>query len=347
MRIGFFNSSLPQAGRKPGGVDKHLHRLANALAEAGHEVTFYTYSEALQGARYSTVRLTPHGFATSMLARATVVPLRLNTLDTGDLDVLHLHGDDWFFLRRRVPTVRTFYGSALNEARQATRMRRRASQYVTFALEVLSSRLATSTYSLIPSEGRAYRTRGHLACGVENLPAPRPAEDEAPNILFVGTWNGRKRGRLLHETFVREVRQRRPGAELVMVADHCEPAEGVRWRPNPSDEELRELYLRASVFCLPSSYEGFGIPYIEAMATGTPVVATDNPGARFVLDDGAAGLIVRDDELGDSLAELLGDPARRSELARAGRERVQEFAWPRVVQAHEAAYREAISRFRR
>ena len=347
MRIGFFNSSLPQPGRKPGGVDKHLHRLANALEEAGHEVTFYTYSEAPQGARYSTVRLTPHRFANSMLARTTLVPLRLNMVDTGDLDVLHLHGDDWFFLRRRVPTVRTFYGSALYEARQATRLRRRVSQYVTYALELLSSRLATSTYSLIPEEGAAYRTRGYLPCGVGDGHAIGRVEEETPNILFVGTWNGRKRGRLLHEAFVREVRRRRPGAELVMVSDHCEPADGVRWRPSPSDEELRELYLRASVFCLPSSYEGFGIPYIEAMATDTPVVATDNPGARFVLDDGAAGLIVRDDELGDSLTGLLGDPVRRSELARAGRERVQEFAWPRIVQAHEAAYREAIARFRR
>jgi phosphatidyl-myo-inositol alpha-mannosyltransferase len=347
MRIGFFNSSLPQAGRKPGGVDKHLHRLANALQEAGHDLTFYTYSEAPPGARYATVRLEPHSVATSMLARATIAPLRLNALDTSELDVLHLHGDDWFFLRRRVPTVRTFYGSALHEARQATRLRRRASQYVTFALEVLSSRLATSTYSLIPSEGSAYRTRGHLACGVDDPPASRGVEAERPSILFVGTWNGRKRGRLLHETFVRDIRRSRPDAELVMVSDHCEPAEGVSWRPSPSDEELRELYLRATVFCLPSSYEGFGIPYIEAMATGTPVVATDNPGARFVLDDGAAGLIVRDDELGASLAGLLRDPARRSELVRAGRERVQEFAWPRIVQAHEAAYREAISRFRR
>ena len=346
MRIGFFNSSLPQPGRKPGGVDKHLHRLANALEEAGHEVTFYTYSEAPPDARYTVVQLTPSRFATSMLARTTLVPVRLNTLDTSALDVLHLHGDDWFFLRRRVPTVRTFYGSALYEARMATRLRRRVSQYVTFALELLSSRLATSTYSLIPEEGVPYRTRGYLPCGVGTPPAAA-AEERAPSILFVGTWNGRKRGRLLHEAFVREVRARRPGAELVMVSDHCEPAEGVLWRPSPSDEELRELYLRASVFCLPSSYEGFGIPYIEAMATDTPVVATDNPGARFVLDHGAAGLIVRDDELGESLAGLLDDPARRSELARAGRERVQEFAWPRIVQAHEAAYREAISRFRR
>jgi glycosyltransferase involved in cell wall biosynthesis len=347
VRIGFFNSSLPQPGRKPGGVDKHLHRLANVLQDAGHEVTFYTYSEAPADARYAVVQLAPSRFATSMLARTTLVPLRLNLLDTSDLDVLHLHGDDWFFLRRRLPTVRTFYGSALYEARKATRLRRRVSQYVTFALELLSSRLATSTYSLIPEEGVPYRTRGYLPCGVGAAPQEAPADEETPSILFVGTWNGRKRGRLLHETFVREVRRRRPGAELVMVSDHCEPADGVRWRPSPSDEELRELYLRASVFCLPSSYEGFGIPYIEAMATDTPVVATDNPGARFVLDDGAAGLIVRDDELGDSLAGLLGDPARRSELARAGRKRVQEFAWPRIVQAHESAYREAISQFRR
>ena len=347
MRIGFFNSSLPEAARKPGGVDMHLHRLANALQASGHEVTFFTYASAPPDASYSTVRLRPHRFAHSMLARATAVPLMLNTLDTDGLDVLHLHGDDWFYLRRRVPTVRTFYGSALDEARQATRLRRRLSQYVTYGLELLSSRLATATYSLIPGDENAYGTRGHLPCGVELPTSSVAPEDEASTILFVGTWNGRKRGRLLHEAFVRDVRPKAPDAELVMVSDHCEPAEGVRWLSRPTDDELWELYGQASVFCLPSSYEGFGIPYIEAMATGTPVVATDNPGARFVLDGGAAGLIVPDEQVGSSLLELLGDPALRDRLARAGHERVEEFTWPRVVEAHEAAYREAISRFRR
>ena len=72
------------------------------------------------------------------------------------------------------------------------------------------------------------------------------------------------------------------------------------------DEALAEAYRRAWVFCLPSDYEGFGIPYAEALASGTPVVATPNVGARYVLDDGRAGVIVDLPELGRALVDCGG-----------------------------------------
>ena len=56
-------------------------------------------------------------------------------------------------------------------------------------------------------------------------------------------------------------------------------------------ERLIELYQQAWLFCLPSSYEGFGVPYIEAMSCGTPVVATPNAGAREVLEEMAGGTL--------------------------------------------------------
>ncbi len=51
-------------------------------------------------------------------------------------------------------------------------------------------------------------------------------------------------------------------------------------------EKLCELYQRAWILCLPSTYEGFGVPYIEAMASGTVAVASPNPGAKEILDNG-------------------------------------------------------------
>jgi glycosyltransferase involved in cell wall biosynthesis len=332
-----FTSSLPAPHRKPGGVDVLIHRVAGRLAERGHQVRVFSYSAKPGGAPYEHVRLRPHALATSRAGRIAVAPLRLNALDTRGLDVLHLHGDDWFYVRRRVPTVRTFYGSALDEARTATRMRRRASQAVVFGLELLASRLATASYGLIPGRDGMYRVRGALACGVEVRPAARRDRARTPTILFVGTWSGRKRGALLARAFADQVRTRHPDARLIMVSDVVEPGPGVEWLERPSDETLDGLYREAWVFCLPSSYEGLGIPYLEALARGTPVVATPNPGAEYLLSQGG-GMIAEPADLGDALNRILGDCKLHAALADQAVERAAEFDWDAVCQGYEQAY---------
>ncbi|MEI5579328.1 glycosyltransferase, partial [Streptomyces brasiliscabiei] len=84
--------------------------------------------------------------------------------------------------------------------------------------------------------------------------------------------------------FQREVLPHIPDARLEMVCRDAppDPGPGVEVLGALNDEELVAAYQRAWVFCLPSDYEGFGIPYAEAMACGVPVVATENPGARYV-----------------------------------------------------------------
>jgi phosphatidyl-myo-inositol alpha-mannosyltransferase len=381
LRIGVFSASLPQPGQKPGGVDVHVHRLANRLSARGHGVRVASFSPAPPDATYETAALRPRGLGERTLARLTLVSAAFNLLDTSDLDVVHLHGDDWFYLRRRgVPTVRTFHGSALLEARHATRARRRARQLACFGLELAAARLATASYGLIPGDGAPYRVRGALPIGVDVVaPAgadvehtgapPDPARDgedarsPRPTVLFVGTWGGRKRGRLLYEAFQREVLPRVPGARLQMVCERPAAAAddgpasnrmagsvasgpGVEWIGVPDDARLTELYRRAWLFCLPSSYEGFGLPYLEAMAHGTPVVATPNPGARHVLAEGHDGALVEPARLGEELARLLTDEDARVTLGRRGCERAQTFSWDAALDAHEQAYLDAIERTR-
>jgi phosphatidylinositol alpha-mannosyltransferase len=344
LRIAMYTSSLPQAGRKPGGVDVLINHLANTLVERGHEVTIWTYSPPPEGARYGHVQLFPQRTATRQLSRILVAPARLNSVSFGDADVVHLHGDDWFYVRRPLPTVRTLYGSAVYEMRYATRARRMLSQAALVPLEALACLLATEAYGMIPGDGPLHRLRGYLpgAAAPDDGPSER---SEHPSVLFVGTWKGRKRGALLRDEFVRHVLPAHPNAELWCVSDACEESESVRWIQTPSDEQLAELYRRAWVFCLPSRYEGFGLPYVEAMARGLPVVATPNPGARFITRDGEDGAVVPDAALGSTLASLLRDPARRAALAAAGRRRAAEFTWQRSAALHEDAYRSAIARF--
>ena len=104
--------------------------------------------------------------------------------------------------------------------------------------------------------------------------------------------------------------------------------------PALSEQEVRDAYARATVFAMPSSKEGFGIVYLEALASGLPVVATVSAAIPEVVPQCRAGLLVppRDVEaLAGALAQLLLDPARRAEMATFGWDHVQQFAWPRVA----------------
>jgi len=172
----------------------------------------------------------------------------------------------------------------------------------------------------------------------------RPGErSEHPSVLFVGTYGNRKRGKLLCEVFERDVLPRRPDAELWMVAEDAPPRPGVIVLGRVSESELVELYQRAWVFCLPSTYEGFGVPYIEAMASGCPVVATRNPGALEITEGGRYGIVADDERLGAVLLRLLGSSSERERLAELGSMRAERFDLREVASAYEALYARQLS----
>jgi len=319
------------------------------LVDRGHDVFLYSFAaQAPPDARYVLRRVGYSGIAARRLSRLLVCPALLNRLNPADLDVLHLHGDDWFYLRRVVPTVRTFHGSALSESRSATRWQRSLVMAMVFPGELLASRLATASYTDCAGMPKGYRLDGTLPMGgglfphMVNLPADLPRFEE-PTILFVGTWEGRKRGQMLRDAFVTHVLPVHPTANLLMVSDRCEESKGVHWIRNPDDRQLSELYARSWLFCLPSTFEGFGQPYVEAMAHGTPAVATPNPGVLLVNGTSEAVSIVRDGDLGQAIRDLLHDDMRRAHLARLGRKRAAEFGWERACEAHERAYEAAIT----
>jgi glycosyltransferase involved in cell wall biosynthesis len=97
---------------------------------------------------------------------------------------------------------------------------------------------------------------------------------------------------------------------------------------------LIQLYQSAWCFCLPSLYEGFGVPYIEAMACGTPVVASPNPGSLEVTRNGLYGIITDFPTLGDKLVNLLNDGGQQRELASSALEHVQDFDIDKVAKRY-------------
>jgi glycosyltransferase involved in cell wall biosynthesis len=166
---------------------------------------------------------------------------------------------------------------------------------------------------------------------------PDPAErSPEPSLLFVGALGGRKRGARLVEWFADTIGPAFPTCTLTMLSEPGAAVPGVSYRSGLDGTALAKLYRSAWVYCSPSTYEGFGLPYLEAMASGTPVVATPNPGSREVLADGAAGLLVPDDAFPGAVVRLLGDAAERARLAALGLARAQAFTLDRMIDAYES-----------
>lgn len=107
--------------------------------------------------------------------------------------------------------------------------------------------------------------------------------------------------------------------------------------------DLAGLYGMASVVAVPSRYEGFGLPAVEAMAYGTPVVAADATALPEVVGD--AGIVVDPDDVAgwaDALGRVLSDPEERRRLAAAGRDRAGRYTWEANATAVLDVYRGAL-----
>jgi glycosyltransferase involved in cell wall biosynthesis len=175
-----------------------------------------------------------------------------------------------------------------------------------------------------------------------------------PYVLFVGTLEPRK-------NVARLIRAYR-GAVKADGLQHALVLAGPRgWRAEAVDRELRvpgpgriirtgrvdagaldALYRRADLFCYPSIYEGFGLPVVEAMARGVPVVCSNTSSLPEVA--GAAAVQVDPtsvEELAGAIGAVLGDRAERDRLAAAGPAQAARFTWERTARKTLEAYREA------
>ena len=332
VRIAVVSYGLPSPGQKRGGIEQVAHDLSNALVDRGHAVTVFTYDERPSTARYTTAPLPGRAFVMSWLGRRMAMGYVGNLLALGpryrEFDVILSHGDSLLLPLTGKPVVRVMHGSALEEARSATSWGRRVLQLGVYLQELATALLQRGTVGVSANTRRfnpfIHRT---IPNGIDLsvFRADPSMRSAAPSILCVGALGGRKRGAWLLDQFQRAIRPSFPSAQLHMVTTPGPESPGVTYHTGVAAEALVGLYQRAWIYASPSTYEGFGLPYVEAMACGTPVVATPNPGSREMLDDGRFGCLVDDQEFAPTICRLLADGDRRARLSRDGLARAAEY----------------------
>lgn len=279
---------------------------------------------------------------------------------TGPLDVLHL--TDYALLRtRRAPIVAMIH-DVLFETLPAcypTR-KRRGLRAVTEAL------LRTAAHVVVPSDRVRRGVVDHFAMAADRVHVtplghrPLPQGDAAaagavpgarPYILVVGTLMPRKNHMRLIQAY-----QALPDldANLVIagargwrdepIVEAAQQSARIEFIEAPDDATLARLYAGAHVVAQPSLDEGFGLPVVEALAMGIPVLVGCDTTCADVAGDAALAVDVNDVEsIRDGLGRLLADETLRASLATAGPQRAAQFTWERTADATYAVYEQALS----
>jgi len=316
------------------GTARHIHSLLAALANEEVDVRRY----ALQGSSRALVPVRDLGWYLAAL------PAQARR---DGIDVLHCPTQR-APTRSRVPLVVTFHDLAvLRHPETFNRWTRIYSRLALPGVVRAAKRLiAVSEFTkrelleLLDVPAEKVRV---IPNAVGEPFSPQGEAAEGDYVLAVSTLEPRKNLPRLVEAYKRA---RLNGLPLLVAGAAGwggvrVEGDNVRWLGEVQDDELARLYRGARAVAYVSLYEGFGLPVLEAMACGTPVVAARNEALEEVAG-GAAVLVdpLDPDAIAAGLAEAID---RRDELCERGLERAQAFDWREVARATVEVYREAAA----
>lgn len=248
---------------------------------------------------------------------------------------------------RRV-TLRRWYGFVAMQARVARAIPDLVTVSPSSATDVMADMDVTADQlSIVPVgfDPRVFRPRPTVPTMVNRIVVTASADVALKGLahLLAAVANLAATGRDVELVVVGTVR---PEGETAALLQRLGLGDRVRFVSDLDEEELARLLASAAVVAVPSLYEGFSLPAIEAMATGRPVVATTGGALPHVVGD--AGLLVAPGDaaaLATALARVLDDSGLRTRLGTAGRRQVVDrFTWQAAARATVAVYRRAIAR---
>ncbi len=367
MRIGIV---APYSFDLPGGVQAHVQDLAEELIAMGHHVSVLAPADdvnVLPGYVVAVPGWTlpvPYNGSVSRIAIGPMAVARVRRwLREGRFDVLHVHEPTvpslpmMALLAARGPIVATFH-----TAKPRSRMLGAAQSMLQPMLEKVTGRIAVS------AAARKLQVR-HLDGGaveISNGVAIRRFADAEPLpgwpgeggvIGFLGRFDEPRKGfKVLLAAFLLLAADR-PGLRLLVAgpgdADDVLAAVPPLLRRRivmlgrVSDVDKARMLRSVDVYAAPNlGGESFGIILTEAMAAGTPIVASDLDAFRAVLDDGAVGVLFPTGDaaaMARALADLLDDPARQSALTARARQAVRAYDWSRVAADVYAVYETVVA----
>ena len=353
MRIGMV---CPYSFDVPGGVQSHVLQLAEVLRARGHEVSVLAPASphvdlpeyVVSAGRAIPI---PYNGSVARLQFSPAVHGRVRRwLADGDFDVLHLHEPNapslsmWALRIAEGPIVATFHTSTtksltLSVVRSVLRPWH----------EKIIGRIAVSDVA------RRWQME---ALGTDAVEIPNGVDVEAlssaplldgyprpgKTVLFLGRYDESRKGMTVLLDALPKVAQRFPDVQLLVVGHGDESelrrqagglADRMRFLGLVDDAGKASAMRSADVYCAPNAGgESFGIVLVEAMAAGTPVVASDLDAFRRVLRDGEVGRLVPvgdADALADALIEILQNDELRERYVAAASEAVSRYDWSVVA----------------
>jgi phosphatidyl-myo-inositol alpha-mannosyltransferase len=368
MRIGLV---CPYQWDVPGGVQYHVRDLAETLRGLGHHVEVLAPAEREESLpdEYATWagRAVPVPYNGSMASVqfGPVSATRVRRwLREGHFDVVHVHDPASPSLGLLVcmmaegPIVATFHAATTRSKTLAA-----LGPLVRPWLEKISGRIAVSDFARrvqvehLGGDAVIIPNGVHVRAFAEGPSLPgRTRGLDGPTIGFLGRYDEPRKGLPVLLEAMRTVVRRHPGAQLLIAGrgdpDAVRDLLGDDLTPHVSllgelTEVEKGAFLRSvDVYCAPNLLgESFGIVLIEALAAGAPVVASDLDAFATVLEDGAAGVLVRRGDARDlarALSDLLADPGRRARLAETGRRVAAQYDWSVVARRVLAVYETVI-----
>lgn len=360
LRIGML---CPYSLTLPGGVQMQVLGLARELRAMGHEVRVLGPCDGAPPEPF----VTPLGNSLPTAANGSIAPLApdasaalrtIRALNDEAFDVIHLHEPIapgvtmTALVLRLAPTVGTFHAAGDSAS---YRMLNRGVRWLASRIDV---RVAVSKDAeLLASRylGGEYRLLGNgieLARYVGDTADEAVVKESQPTVFFVGRHEPRKGLDVLLRSL-----QFLPSDVRVWVASDGTDTERLRsefagddrivWLGRISDAEKIRRMRAASVFCAPSLHgESFGVVLLEAMAAGTPVVASDIDGYQNVATDDVDALLVEPGDpraLAAALARVMANPRLSQRLVEAGLERVEASSMRSLAEKYVAVYDEAIA----